>query len=93
MSVGHEPVNLDVGQFKVACASVSVLEAEGELDSVDTTRTSFHRRGVSRNRAASDTKSEYLDGVIYAMGGATARHVQIVNNVAREIGNQVRDKP
>ena len=39
------------------------------------------------------TKSEYLDGVIYAMGGATARHVQIVGNVARELGNQVRDKP
>ena len=42
---------------------------------------------------ASDTKSEYLNGVIYAMGGATARHVQIVANVVREIGNQVRDKP
>ena len=42
---------------------------------------------------ASDTRSEYLDGVIYAMGGATARHVQIVSNVVREIGNQVRDKP
>ena len=42
---------------------------------------------------ASDAKSEYLDGVIYAMGGATARHVQIVGNVARELGNQLRDKP
>ena len=42
---------------------------------------------------ASDARSEYLDGVIYAMGGATARHVQIVSNVVREIGNQVRDKP
>ena len=42
---------------------------------------------------ASDTKSEFLDGVIYAMGGATARHVQIVGNVARELGNQLREKP
>jgi Uma2 family endonuclease len=42
---------------------------------------------------ASDTKSEFLDGIIYAMGGATARHVQIVGNVAREFGNQLRDKP
>ena len=33
---------------------------------------------------ASDTKNEYLDGVIYAMGGATARHVQIVANVVRD---------
>ena len=44
------------------------------------------------DRAAA-TKSEYLDGVICARGGATARHVQIVANVARELGNQVRDKP
>ena len=42
---------------------------------------------------ASDAKSEFLDGTIYAMGGATARHVQIVGNVARELGNQLRDKP
>ena len=42
---------------------------------------------------ASETKNEFLDGVIYAMGGATARHVQIVGNVARELGNQLRDKP
>jgi Uma2 family endonuclease len=42
---------------------------------------------------ASETKSEFLDGVIYAMGGATARHVQIVGNVVRELGNQLRDKP
>jgi Uma2 family endonuclease len=42
---------------------------------------------------ASENKNEFLDGVIYAMGGATARHVQIVGNVARELGNQLRDKP
>jgi Uma2 family endonuclease len=41
---------------------------------------------------ASDEKNEYLDGVIYSMGGASARHVQIVGNVARELGNQLRDK-
>ncbi|HKV42061.1 MAG TPA: Uma2 family endonuclease [Blastocatellia bacterium] len=42
---------------------------------------------------ASHSKNEYLDGTVYAMGGATARHVQIVGNVARELGNQLRDKP
>lgn len=42
---------------------------------------------------AAEGKSEFLDGVIYAMGGATARHVQIVGNVARELGNQLREKP
>ena len=34
---------------------------------------------------ASATKSEYLDGVIYAMGGASPRHVQIVGNVSGEL--------
>lgn len=42
---------------------------------------------------ASDTKNEFLDGAIYAMGGATARHVQIAGNIGRELGNQLRDKP
>ncbi|MCI0488660.1 MAG: Uma2 family endonuclease [Blastocatellia bacterium] len=42
---------------------------------------------------ASETKSEYLDGVIYAMGGASARHVQIVGNIAGELRNQLRDRP
>jgi Uma2 family endonuclease len=42
---------------------------------------------------ASDTKSEYLDGVIYAMGGASPRHVQIVGNVAGELRSRLREKP
>ncbi len=42
---------------------------------------------------ASDTKSEYLDGVIYAMGGASPRHVQIVGNVSGELRGRLRDKP
>jgi Uma2 family endonuclease len=42
---------------------------------------------------ASNVKSEYLDGVIYAMGGASARHIQIVGNLVRELGNQLRDRP
>jgi Uma2 family endonuclease len=42
---------------------------------------------------ASEVKNEYLDGVIYSMGGASARHVQIVGNIARELGNQLRDRP
>lgn len=41
----------------------------------------------------SDTKSEWLDGVIYAMGGASARHVQIVGNVAGELRDRLRDEP
>lgn len=41
----------------------------------------------------SDTKSEWLCGVIYAMGGASARHVQIVGNVVGELRNRLRDMP
>jgi Uma2 family endonuclease len=42
---------------------------------------------------ASDTKNEYLDGIIYAMGGASAAHVQIVGNVAGELRSRLRDTP
>jgi Uma2 family endonuclease len=42
---------------------------------------------------ASDTKNEYLDGVIYAMGGASPRHVQIVGNVSGELRNRLRNTP
>jgi Uma2 family endonuclease len=42
---------------------------------------------------SSEGKNEYLDGVIYAMGGASAPHVQITGNVARELGNLLRDRP
>ncbi len=37
-------------------------------------------------------KHEYSRGEIFAMGGASARHVLIVGNVARELGNQLRDR-
>jgi Uma2 family endonuclease len=42
---------------------------------------------------ASDTKNEYLDGIIYAMGGASPAHVQIVGNVAGELRSRLRDTP
>jgi Uma2 family endonuclease len=38
-------------------------------------------------------KSEHIDGVIYAMSGASLRHNTIVANVITEIGLQLRDKP
>lgn len=40
-----------------------------------------------------EEKSEFLDGIIYGMGGATARHVLIVGNLVRELGSQLREKP
>ena len=42
---------------------------------------------------ASDTKSEYLDGIIYAMGGASPPHVQITGNVAGELRQRLRESP
>ncbi len=40
-----------------------------------------------------DYKSEYLDGEIFAMAGASEPHILIESNVIRELGNQLLDKP
>ena len=40
-----------------------------------------------------ETKSEYLNGQIYAMSGASEEHNTIVFNLARRIGNQLDKKP
>jgi Uma2 family endonuclease len=40
-----------------------------------------------------DYKSEYLNGEIYAMGGASPRHVLIVTNVVAELRNQLKNRP
>ena len=47
---------------------------------------------LSTERASSD-KHEFAFGEIYAMGGASARHVEIVSNLVRELGNQLRQRP
>lgn len=41
----------------------------------------------------SETKSEYFDGEIFAMAGASREHNQISANLARVLGNQLLDKP
>ncbi len=38
-------------------------------------------------------KSEYVDGVIYAMAGSSERHNIIVANLIISIGVQLRDRP
>ncbi|MGH8490012.1 MAG: Uma2 family endonuclease [Gammaproteobacteria bacterium] len=40
----------------------------------------------------SEQKHGYSRGEIFAMGGASARHVLIVGNVAGELRNQLRDR-
>ena len=47
---------------------------------------------LSMERASSE-KHEFAFGEIYAMGGASARHVEIVGNIVRELGNQLRQRP
>src|SRR2546423_2073338 len=38
-------------------------------------------------------KSEYIDGVVYAMSGASFKHNAIVANVIIELGPQLRESP
>ena len=42
---------------------------------------------------ASETKNEYVDGVLLAMGGATENHILITVNVVRELSTQLMDSP
>jgi Uma2 family endonuclease len=42
---------------------------------------------------AAEYKSEYYDGVMYAMAGARRRHDRIAWNVHRELGNAFRPRP
>ena len=41
----------------------------------------------------SETKSEYIDGVVYPMTGAKLNHIQIVSNLTVELGTQLRARP
>jgi Uma2 family endonuclease len=41
----------------------------------------------------SDYRSEYLDGGVYPMTGASANHSRIVLNIGRELLNQLGDRP
>jgi Uma2 family endonuclease len=40
-----------------------------------------------------ERKSEYLNGEIFAMGGASPRHVLIVTNVVSELRSQLKERP
>jgi len=41
----------------------------------------------------SDIKHEYIDGYVYAMAGASINHNRIANNIAREIGQLLKNLP
>ena len=42
---------------------------------------------------AAETKSEYLDGEIIAMTGASRRHSLVTANLLRELGQQLKGRP
>lgn len=46
-----------------------------------------------RIERASERKSEYIDGEMFAMAGASPQHVQITSNLNRELGNVLRNGP
>src|SRR5436190_15071811 len=46
-----------------------------------------------RIERAAEWKSEYIDGEMFAMARASPRHVLIVGNLVRELGNQLRESP
>src|SRR5688572_3956607 len=46
-----------------------------------------------RTERAAEWKSEYIDGEMFAMAGASPRHVLIATNVASELRNQLREGP
>ncbi|HJL14876.1 MAG TPA: Uma2 family endonuclease [Sandaracinaceae bacterium LLY-WYZ-13_1] len=43
--------------------------------------------------AASETKHEYLHGVVVAMAGASPRHNQIVSNLVRRLDSALDGRP
>jgi Uma2 family endonuclease len=40
-----------------------------------------------------ETKSEYIDGVVYAMTGASLNHIKVVSNITAELVVQLRGRP
>jgi Uma2 family endonuclease len=46
-----------------------------------------------RIERAAEWKSEYIDGEMFAMAGASPRHVLIATNIAGELGNLLREGP
>lgn len=57
-----------------------------------TNRTYTPEEYLTLERKAT-TRSEYVNGQIYAMAGASREHNLLSSNLAREVGNQLRERP
>ena len=56
-------------------------------------KTSFTEDEYLALERASQTKHEFIDGEIISMAGGSPRHSLIATNVARALGNALRDRP
>ncbi len=56
-------------------------------------RTKFTPNEYLAFERNSDSKNEFLDGEIFAMGGASPNHVLIVTNVVSELRSQLKSRP
>src|SRR5215813_9649724 len=56
-------------------------------------KSSFTAEEYLELERKAERKSEYLKGEIFAMGGASPRHVLIVTNVVSELRSQLKDRP
>lgn len=48
---------------------------------------------LAAEREATDTRTEFLDGEVFAMTGSSEEHNLIATNIVRELGNQFRRRP
>src|SRR5688572_13817223 len=75
------------------CARVTVDERLEDPDISTQPEHFYTEEEYLAIERASDTRREYLDGVVYATGGASPRHVQVVGNIAGELRARLRDRP
>ena len=62
------------------------------MSSVDKKNHSISSEEYLSGELESEVKHEYIDGIVYAMAGASKKHNILSGNVFRELGNQLKDK-
>jgi Uma2 family endonuclease len=56
-------------------------------------RTLTEDQYVTRERGATDSRSEFLHGRVFAVSGGSPRHNLITSNISRALGTALRDGP
>ncbi len=83
---------------KFGIATASAQEARqnrifGRRTYVVATENIPHSRRILSHRAKAECKSEYFNGEMFAMSGASPSHVLIVSNIVAELRGQLKQKP